>query len=285
MSGKRLTDSTGSLLARGGAQSQPDEQRNSSRVLGKFGNSSTNKGKILSSAYNDKKKHLDSFTRMLQDSCDQIIRRFVTDALKYKPDDLLDFASRWVARERGVTLEDVEKDVFQEVIDKGIQLEGEEEEDLSEEHSDQDIQDDLNRGKGDGGEYGMDGDGNGEEHTQNYDIEVEETELKFNLLEVSDENGEEAEQEYRGSDLRLRIARRVNMCFALKHMPVDDRARVILATKEKIVPKGTRIIQQGDQPDHFYLVEEGTFKCLRKYDGDDEEMELKEYLPGDSFGE
>lgn len=264
-----------SSLKKSGSQ----EDRRGSTRINRFA-SGSGKGKILSSVYAEKKRKLDDFTRILQDSCDQIIRRFVADALKYKPDDVLDFASRWIARERGVTLEEVEKDVFQQVIDMGMEASAEEEE-LNEEHSDLEMQDDLNRGKPEGVEGVYDEDGN----VVNYQIETEETELKFNIQDVSDENGEEAEQEYKNSDMRVRAARRVNMSFALKHLSVEDRTRIVLACREEHVSAGSRVIRQGEIGTDYYLVEEGQFRCLRKYDGDEDEMELKEYGPGDCFGE
>jgi Cyclic nucleotide-binding domain len=268
-------------IHRGSAYNANSSHSNSNRLVGKFANSSGTNGKILSSAYHEKKKKLEDFSRMLQDSCDQIIRRFVADALKYKPDDILDFSSRWVARERGITLEEVEKEIFQQVIDMGLQPSQDEEENGEEEddHSDIDIQDDLNRGRANEGEENTEG------YVQNYEIETERSELNFDVLQISDENGEEAEAEYKGADLKVRIARRVNMSFALKHLSVEDRTKVILAVKEVEVVGGSRIIQQGEPGTDYYLLEEGKFRCLRKYEGDDEEMELKEYLPGDCFGE
>ena len=67
--------------------------------------------------------------------------------------------------------------------------------------------------------------------------------------------------------------------------PVDTKAIIdaIMATSRKA---GDVIIQQGDDGDNFYVVEEGLLTCTKKMKADDaEETFLKEYKPGESFGE
>lgn len=49
---------------------------------------------------------------------------------------------------------------------------------------------------------------------------------------------------------------------------------------------GETIIKQGDEGDQFYLVETGALSCTKFINPDDkEETYLKEYKPGESFGE
>jgi hypothetical protein len=67
--------------------------------------------------------------------------------------------------------------------------------------------------------------------------------------------------------------------------PVDTKAIIdaIEATSRKA---GDVIIQQGDDGDNFYVVEEGLLTCTKRMKADDaEETFLKEYKPGESFGE
>lgn len=66
--------------------------------------------------------------------------------------------------------------------------------------------------------------------------------------------------------------------------PVDTKSIIdaILPTSKKA---GESIIQQGDDGDNFYVVESGTLTCTKKFKADEPEIFLKEYVPGESFGE
>jgi len=67
--------------------------------------------------------------------------------------------------------------------------------------------------------------------------------------------------------------------------PKDKKAIIGAIIHEKKV-KGDEIIKQGDDGDNFYILEAGNLSCTRKMNPDDaEDTFLKEYQPGESFGE
>lgn len=66
--------------------------------------------------------------------------------------------------------------------------------------------------------------------------------------------------------------------------PVDTKAIIdaIVPTQWKA---GDMIIRQGDDGDNFYVVENGTLTCTKQFNPGEDEKFLKEYTPGESFGE
>ena len=67
--------------------------------------------------------------------------------------------------------------------------------------------------------------------------------------------------------------------------PKDKKAilEAVIAVKKNV---GDVIIQEGDDGEHFYLVEAGALTCTKFLNKTDKEPTfLKEYQPGESFGE
>jgi len=60
---------------------------------------------------------------------------------------------------------------------------------------------------------------------------------------------------------------------------------VIDAIEEVSATKGTVIIQEGDQGDCMYVLEEGELDCTKIFPGNTEPTFLKKYAPGEGFGE
>ena len=62
---------------------------------------------------------------------------------------------------------------------------------------------------------------------------------------------------------------------------------IVLGAMQKIVKKaGESVIRQGEDGDNLYVVETGTLTCTKKFKADDAEPTfLKEYQPGEAFGE
>lgn len=48
---------------------------------------------------------------------------------------------------------------------------------------------------------------------------------------------------------------------------------------------GEEIIKQGDEGDRLYVVEKGVLNCTKLFAGNTESTFLKEYQPGEAFGE
>jgi len=60
---------------------------------------------------------------------------------------------------------------------------------------------------------------------------------------------------------------------------------VINAMQEKNIPAGTRIINQGDEGDVMFVIEEGELECYKKMKPDEDEKLVKTCKTGDVFGE
>lgn len=74
--------------------------------------------------------------------------------------------------------------------------------------------------------------------------------------------------------------------FMFSALNPKDRAAILGAIVPVSKKAGDVVITQGDDGDNFYLLEEGTLNCTKKFNpSDDKETFLKEYQPGESFGE
>ena len=77
---------------------------------------------------------------------------------------------------------------------------------------------------------------------------------------------------------------------ALRSVPLfaslDDEAATELRNllSDKIVPRNTRLFQQGDNGDAMYLIESGRVR-ISIHDDDKQELTLAELAQGDFFGE
>ena len=79
--------------------------------------------------------------------------------------------------------------------------------------------------------------------------------------------------------------RRINDSFALRNLSDSEKEVMITRMKEVNFKKGDTVIKQGEQGDFLYVVDEGELKCFKKYLGETEEAFMREYNPGDTFGE
>ena len=66
--------------------------------------------------------------------------------------------------------------------------------------------------------------------------------------------------------------------------PKDTKAIIdaIIPTRKNA---GDVIITQGEDGDNFYVVESGRLDCTKKFNEGEDDTFLKEYVPGESFGE
>merc|ERR1719316_2520688 len=60
---------------------------------------------------------------------------------------------------------------------------------------------------------------------------------------------------------------------------------VINAMVEKVIPAGTRVLNQGDDGDVMFIIEEGELECYKKISPDEPEKLVKTCKQGDVFGE
>ena len=74
--------------------------------------------------------------------------------------------------------------------------------------------------------------------------------------------------------------------FMFNSLNPKDKKAILDAVKPVQKKKGEVIIKQGDDGDNFYILESGALDCFKLLKpGDAEETFLKEYKPGESFGE
>ena len=83
----------------------------------------------------------------------------------------------------------------------------------------------------------------------------------------------------------LKIKNRVLSSFLFSNLDKKDLDIVIGAMDEKRLRPNEIAIQQGDDGDVLYVVESGELICSKHFTKDGEEVFLKMYQPGDSFGE
>jgi len=60
---------------------------------------------------------------------------------------------------------------------------------------------------------------------------------------------------------------------------------VIDAIEEAKFNEGEKVIVEGDQGDCMYVLESGSLLCTKVFPGNSEPTKLKEYSPGEGFGE
>ena len=82
------------------------------------------------------------------------------------------------------------------------------------------------------------------------------------------------------------IRQRMSANFMFESLNPKDKKAILEAVQSVKKSKGDIIIQEGDDGDNFYLVESGTLTCTKFLNKTDKEATfLKEYQPGESFGE
>lgn len=86
-------------------------------------------------------------------------------------------------------------------------------------------------------------------------------------------------------DQKKRIHAKLQTSFIFNALEAKEMEIVILAMEEKHYEPGAVVIQQGDEGDGLYVVETGALSCYRRFQKDQEPKFLKEYAPGEAFGE
>lgn len=82
---------------------------------------------------------------------------------------------------------------------------------------------------------------------------------------------------------KVRIKEVLNKSFLFKTLSNEDMDVILGAMLEKVCEKDSHIIEQGDDGDCLFVVEDGTVNCFKKVDG--EEKLVKVCKAGDAFGE
>eukprot|EP00331_Platyophrya_macrostoma_P014159 CAMPEP_0176432356 /NCGR_PEP_ID=MMETSP0127-20121128/15349_1 /TAXON_ID=938130 /ORGANISM="Platyophrya macrostoma, Strain WH" /LENGTH=381 /DNA_ID=CAMNT_0017814519 /DNA_START=25 /DNA_END=1170 /DNA_ORIENTATION=- len=86
-------------------------------------------------------------------------------------------------------------------------------------------------------------------------------------------------------DQKDRIRGRLAQAFMFQALDEKEQQIVVDAMEEVKFPKGSTVIQQGDSGDVLYVVDSGALDCFKRFKKDEDEKYLKQYQPGESFGE
>jgi cAMP-dependent protein kinase regulator len=87
----------------------------------------------------------------------------------------------------------------------------------------------------------------------------------------------------KSDEQRVRISEVLSKNFLFSTL-ADAESQIILdAVEEVIIPKGERIIKQGENGDYMFVIESGSLECLIEKDGT--EIVVKTVEAGDAFGE
>merc|ERR1712216_404819 len=84
-------------------------------------------------------------------------------------------------------------------------------------------------------------------------------------------------------DLKTKIQKVLAESFLFANLEAKDMSVIIDAMQTEGCEKGTRLIEQGDDGDHLYVIEAGQMDCYKKLEG--EEKLVKECTAGQAFGE
>lgn len=87
----------------------------------------------------------------------------------------------------------------------------------------------------------------------------------------------------KSDDQKKRIEAVLCKNFLFQALDPVSTSVILDAVKEKIIEKGERVIQQGDNGDFMFVVESGELDCLINKDG--QETVVKQCNAGDAFGE
>ena len=85
---------------------------------------------------------------------------------------------------------------------------------------------------------------------------------------------------------RRRLIRRfINDVPILRGLPVHEQYACAEGFREAVFRPGDVVARQGDFPDYFYILEEGTAKCTVHLPGESEQLPVAHYGRGSYFGE
>lgn len=89
----------------------------------------------------------------------------------------------------------------------------------------------------------------------------------------------------KSQEMKDKIKTRLLESFLFASLEKKDLKIVIDAMEEKIFEEGSTVIRQGDDGAELFLVGEGMLECFRVNKKGEEAKKVKEYGPGEAFGE
>ncbi len=89
----------------------------------------------------------------------------------------------------------------------------------------------------------------------------------------------------KSGEAKLRILTRLDQAFMFSALDEKEKSVVVDAMTERKAQPGEFIIQEGEDGDNLYVVEQGELDCTKVFKGNTDPTYLKTFVPGEAFGE
>ena len=89
----------------------------------------------------------------------------------------------------------------------------------------------------------------------------------------------------KSEETKQKLHKRLLQAFMFNALDPKEFQIVVDAIEEVKVGPGHKVIVEGDQGDCMYVVEYGKLECTKVFKQGDAPTKLKEYQPGEGFGE
>lgn len=90
---------------------------------------------------------------------------------------------------------------------------------------------------------------------------------------------------HKSEETKQKLRKRLLQAFMFNALDEKEFEIVVDSIEEVKVQAGDHVIKEGDQGDCMYVLESGKFVCTKVFKGSTEPTFLKEYQPGEGFGE
>jgi len=89
----------------------------------------------------------------------------------------------------------------------------------------------------------------------------------------------------KSSELVAALRSRLSQAFMFSNLNPDELEIVLGAMQKFEFEAGQNVIKEGDDGDNLYVVETGKLKCSKVFKEGEDATYLKDYVPGEAFGE
>ena len=90
---------------------------------------------------------------------------------------------------------------------------------------------------------------------------------------------------HKSAEVKEKLKTRLLQAFMFNALEEKEFEIVVDSIAEVKIHPGDLVIKEGDEGDCMYIVEQGTLTCTKHFKGNAEPTFLKEYNPGEGFGE
>lgn len=89
----------------------------------------------------------------------------------------------------------------------------------------------------------------------------------------------------KSEETKDKISSRLKQSFIFQALNEEEFSIVVNAMEEKRFVGGDKVIEQGEDGNELFVVEQGKLSCYKQFSGHQEPTFLRKYEPGDAFGE